>query len=95
MPFALLRHGGEEKPVRVFAVGLQAPIVELVREGLLEGPLPDRQHPSGMTWWIQCTGYLLEGMGGSPAEQVTPQWDGLLSPIYRVPQVLVRGFQVG
>ena len=34
-------------------------------------------------------------MGGFLPGQVTCQWDGLLSPIYRVPQVLVRGFQVG
>ena len=50
MSFVLLHHGGEKKPVRVFAVGLQAPFDALVREGLLEGPLPDRQHPGGMTW---------------------------------------------
>ena len=47
MSFALLHHGGEGKPKRVFAVGLQAPIYALVGEGLLEGP------PAGQAtlWW--------------------------------------------
>ena len=49
MSFALLRHGGEGKPKRVFAVGLQAPIYALVGEGLLEGLPLDRQHFGGTT----------------------------------------------
>ena len=80
-----------EKPMRVFTVGLQTPTYALVREGLFEGPPLDRKYSSGVTWWIQFTRYLWGGMGESPAGQVTPWWDGLLDPWWRVPRVLVGG----
>ena len=80
MSFALLHHGGEGKPKRVFAVGLQAPIYALVGEGLLEPP------PAGQAtlWWDDLVDPVcrvpLGGMGGSPDGQITPHWDGLLGP---------------
>ena len=46
--FTLMRHGGEGKQMKIFAIGLQAPIGVIVKERLLKGPLPDRQHHTRM-----------------------------------------------